>query len=162
MGLNNTITIDRTYPVNFKTTYPNGEVDNFNYTVLFKNPLTIDLISGSTFTLTDKVDGTPDTKDIFGNYEVKFLGQLIVKGGVTQIAGITLRYTKTGLGYSISGVSTTYQTFSLVAPSTLKWSNAGTKLTNTQAVGSAVCTYSTPIIAPSTFSAALVYLELML
>ena len=158
LNLNSAITVDRTYPTNFQTVYPNGEVDNFNYSIIFKNPLTIDLYSSSvapiftpSFLLTDKLDGTADTKDISLNYQVKFLGTPIVTQGTTTAYGTGLGYTSAGLGYSVGLPSpVVYQTYSLIAPSTIKWSNAGTKLTNTQVVGNAVVTYTVPSVATVT------------
>lgn len=143
MTLSNKITVDRSYPAIFRTNYPNGEKDDFNYTILFKNPITIELATGANFLLTDKIDGTADTKDISLNYVVKFLGQVIVNAGTTTTTGTTLGYTSAGLAYSAAALGT-YQTYSLTAPSTIQWLNAGTALTSQVKVGTATVTYTTP------------------
>ena len=123
LKLANAITTNRVYPVNFKTTYPNNEVNNFNFTITFKNPLDIALAAFASFELTDKQDGTADSKDISKNYVVKFLGTIIVNKGA-NVAN-TFGLTNTGLRYTLTGITNDYQLVSLTAPSTVVWSNAG-------------------------------------
>lgn len=136
-------TLYRAYPVNFKTTYPNNEIHEFKYTVVFKNPLTIELESTADFNLLDVVTGAKDEIDLSKNYVVKMLGEVVFNknGDVTAKAaeyGITS--TKT---YSATGIVPAFAYAFTFATPIATWENAGTKLTSTQKVANAVFTYET-------------------
>ena len=146
MGMNPANPLDvafRAYPVNFKTTYPNGEVDNFNYTVIFKNPLTIELESTADFDLLDIVTGAKDQIDLSKNYVVKMLGEVIFnKSGVTAKAA-EYGITAPTMTYTVPNVTPAFTyAYSFVTP-VATWENAGTKLTSKQKVSDATFVFGT-------------------
>lgn len=152
LGMNPANPLDiafRAYPVNFKTTYPNGEINEFKYTVIFKNPLTIELETPNDFELLDVVTGAADVIDLSKNYVVKMLGEVVFNktGVVTAKAaeyGIVATQT-----YQAANVTPAFAyAFSFVTP-VAKWENAGTKLTSLQKVADAVFTYSTSFASVS-------------
>lgn len=153
MGMNPANPLDiaeRAYPVNFKTTYPNGEVDNFNYTVIFKNPLTISLEATADFNLLDIKTGAKDQIDLSKNYVVKMLGEvvfdktgpIVAKAAEYGLGAATVTYTTPNI---VPAFAYAYSFLSPIA----SWENAGTKLTNTQKVADAVFTYSASFASTS-------------
>lgn len=146
MGINPAVPLTteyRAYPVNFKTTYPNGEVDNFNYTVVFKNPLTVELESTADFNLLDVVTGAKDQIDLSKNYVVKMLGEVVFnKNGVVAAKAAEYGIVSTQT-YAASNVTAGFASaFSFVSP-IATWENAGTKLTSTQKLADADFTFTT-------------------
>jgi outer membrane murein-binding lipoprotein Lpp len=144
MSITNPLNIAfRAYPVNFKTTYPNAEVDNFNYTVIFKNPLSIELETPNDFEFLDIVTGAADVINMSQNYVVKMLGEVIFNK-----TGVTAKAAEYGIlapiqTYTATGVTPAFAyAFSFVSPNA-KWENAGTKLTSLQKVYDAGFTFST-------------------
>lgn len=146
MGMNtaNPLNVDyRAYPVNFKTTYPNGEVDNFNYTVIFKNPLTIELESTADFDLLDVVTGAKDQIDLSKNYVVKMLGEVIFnKTGITAKAA-DYGIAAPTLTYSVPNIVPAFAYAYSFATPIVTWENAGTKLTSKQKVSDAKFVFGT-------------------
>jgi hypothetical protein len=135
---------ERIYPVNFKTIYPNGEVDNFPYNVHFRNPLTIVASADYKNYLTDFKTGAADSWDIAKNYDIQMLGTTVVHEGVFQINNYGITAGNSTLSYPpLTNVSTSYTTFSL-AGSVITWSNAGTRLTSDQVVGNANVLFTAP------------------
>jgi hypothetical protein len=135
---------ERIYPVNFKTIYPNGEVDNFPYNVHFRNPLTIVPSADYKNYLTDFKTGAADSWDIAKNYDIQMLGTTVVHEGVFQINDYGITAGNSTLSYPpLTNVSTSYTTFSL-AGSVITWSNAGTRLTSDQVVGNANVLFTAP------------------
>jgi len=145
MGINPAVPLTteyRAYPVNFKTTYPNGEVDNFNYTVVFKNPLTVELESTADFSLLDVVTGAKDEINLSKNYVVKMLGEVVFnKTGVVAAKAAEYGIVSTQT-YATSNVTAGFTSaFSFVSP-IATWENAGTKLTSTQKLADADFTFT--------------------
>jgi len=127
----------RVYPTNFKTTYVNGEVDNFNYHVIFRNPLTIELAPTADFNLLDIKTGAKDMFDVSKNYIIKMLGEVIVDKGVQTAKaaeyGINVG-TNASIVYTATNIAAAYAyAFDFITP-IASWENAGTRLTSTQDV----------------------------
>jgi len=152
MGINPAVpltTFYRAYPVNFKTTYPNGEVDNFNYTVVFKNPLTVELESTADFNLLDVVTGAKDQIDLSKNYVVKMLGEVVFnKNGVVAAKAAEYGIVSTQT-YGVSSVAPAFTYAFTFASPIATWENAGTKLTNAQKVADADFTFTTSFASVS-------------
>ena len=74
----------KTYNMEFVTTYPNSERDVLNFDVIFVNPLSIEQHSTASFTLTDYITGSPSSLDLKNNYIVKFMGKNMVTKGVAE------------------------------------------------------------------------------
>lgn len=146
IGMNSANPLDddyRAYPVNFKTTYPNGEVDNFDYTVIFKNPLTIELESTADFDLLDVVTGAKDEINLSKNYVVKMLGEVIFnKTGVTAKAADYGIIAPT-MTYTVPNVTPAFAYAYSFATPVATWENAGTKLTSKQKVSDAKFVFGT-------------------
>jgi len=146
MGMNSANPLDvdyRAYPVNFKTTYPNSEVDNFNYTVIFKNPLTIELESTADFDLLDIVTGSKDQIDLSKNYVVKMLGEVIFnKTGITAKAA-DYGITAPTMTYTVPNITPAFAYAYSFATPIATWENAGTKLTSKQKVSDAKFVFGT-------------------
>lgn len=124
----------RVYPTNFKTSYINGEVDNFNYNIIFRNPITIELATSADFNLLDIKTGAKDQFDVSKNYIVKMLGEIVVDKGVVQPAATAYGMAAATLTYTAEGVVPAYDyAFDFTTP-IASWENAGTRLTSTQKV----------------------------
>jgi len=136
--------VHRVYPVNFKTTYINGEVDNFNYFVILKNPLTIDLAPNADFTLLDKKTGAKDQFDVSKNYVVKMLGEVVVDRGVVQPKAAQFGLNNATLIYTAQNIVSAYYlvAFDFKSPFA-SWENAGTRLISTQKVADIKVVYNT-------------------
>ena len=133
----------RAYHVNFKTTYPNSEVDNFNYTVIFKNPLTIELESTADFDLLDVVTGAKDQIDLSKNYVVKMLGEVVFnKTGVVAAKAAEYGIVSTQT-YTVPNVTPAFAYAYSFATPFATWENAGTKLTSKQKVSDATFVFGT-------------------
>lgn len=132
----------------------NGESDTYNYTLTFKNPLTVSVLPTANFTLIDNLNGSPSSQDLAANYVVSFLGTPIYSGGVLTTYGTSLvggNIVGGTFNYSLTGVSTQYMSTSL-AGSTMTWANAGSKLVIPQQTATANFTYGTTFAttAPAT------------
>lgn len=98
----------RAYLTNSKGTFY-GETLSFFVCDQCKNP-TIKLNSNSSFTLTDKLSGSPDIIDISGNFQASGLSYLIIPNNM-------------------------YQFLSFLPPNKIKWENVGTRITKKVIVG---------------------------
>jgi len=146
MGMNPANPLDvafRAYPVNFKTTYPNGEINEFKYTVIFKNPLSIELESTADFDLLDVVTGSKDQIDLSKNYVVKMLGEVIFnKTGITAKAA-EYGITAPTMTYTVPNITPAFAYAYTFASPIATWENAGTKLTSKQKVSDAKFVFGT-------------------
>lgn len=134
----------RVYPVNYKTTYVNGEVDNFDYNIVFVNPLEISLATPNDFTLTDFKTGAADQVNVSSNYVVKMLGQVVVNKGVLQPEAATYGITSVPT-FTEANVNTMFRNAGTYTWSTpvATWDNDGTRLTNNVKLADIVASYVT-------------------
>lgn len=137
---------ERRYPANFKTTFINGEADDFDYTIVFRNPLTIELAPTAKFNLTDIKTGAKDSIDVSKNYIIKMLGETIVDKGVVNNTNAT-KYglTTATLAYVADDTKTAYRPFNYAfdfAGTWASWENSGTRLTSQQSIADVIVTYT--------------------
>ena len=78
----------RDYDLEFIVHYINGEDDALTRTVVFINPIEIKQVKDNE--LVDLVNGNADVKDFAVNYDVYFMGKLMVKGGVAMTGDETV------------------------------------------------------------------------
>jgi len=131
------------YEMLFETKYPNNEINDFDYFVHFRNPLTIVKTVDYKNYLTDYKTAITDQWDFSKNYDIQMLGTTIAHEGVYQSNVYGIVAGNSSFTYSLSNVSTTYVKFGLTLPSTMYWLNSGTTLTSDQLIGNTNISFTT-------------------
>lgn len=159
-------TADRVYAMDFKTTYVNLEVDSYNFTVRFVNPLSLTLITSPKWTFIDEIRGY--NLNVLPNYVVKCEGKTMADAaaGATVLTYKTANTATTVDAADYLSIATAInpndQTtglfFTLTPPAdyhnvtkvnasakegTLNWVNAGTTIITPVGGGSVKATFKT-------------------
>ena len=134
---------EKVYEMLFETKYPNNEINDFDYFVHFRNPLTIVKTVDYKNYLTDFKTAITDQWDFSKNYDIQMLGTTIAHEGVYQSNVYGIVAGNSSFTYSLSNVSTTYVKFGLTLPSTMYWLNSGTTLTSDQLIGNTNISFTT-------------------
>lgn len=119
-------------------------MDNFNYSIIFKDPLTVELSPTTNFNLIDYRFGAKDVIALKNNYIVKILEETVPEQGVVIVKIVEYNLGVAIHTYTFTNINPTFSFAFSFLGIIITWENYGTALILTQKLADAFFNYTAP------------------